>query len=280
MNHKFGIGLALFALIFAAAFVNASILATATVEKTSLAPDELARLTVKLYNDSDENMTNVLVQVQADEGIVFVDGQAERANMTKTIEKLGAKEEILIVQGIKAIATKQPRSTIYIYYGTNTPLTSAAATVIGLAELPISVKAESERKTINDADTMIIDFKFTNHSEETYHKASVEVVAPKGFNVQQKPVLKDSLKPEEMMNQTFYISAPIDAKGEQIITLAYGFFDSDGPHYFEKRYAMEFNKPDYGMIILIGIIVLAVAAFMYARKYEATALQGTAEKKK
>jgi len=280
MNHKYCLGIAFFALLLIAAFVNASILATATVDKTNLAPDELARLSVKLYNDSDSNLINVLVQIQADEGIVFIEGDTEKTNITKTIEKIGAKEELLIVQGMKAVTAKQTSATIYVYYGTAVPLVSAAATVVGLGEMPISVKAESDRQTINDADTLIIDYKFTNHSNETYYKASVEVVAPEGFTVQQKPVFTDSLKPEGMIEQKFYVSAPIDAKGTQTITLAYGFFDSEGPHYFEKRYTMEFSRPDYGIIILIGIIVLAVAAFMYARKDEAPAVQGTAEKKK
>ncbi len=280
MNHKLNAGIILLALLLITALVNASILATATVDKTNLAPDELARLQVKLYNDSDQNLKNVLVQIQADEGIVFIEGAAEKANITKSIEKLGAKEEIILVQGLKAVTTKQPSATIYVYYGTTSPLMSAAATVVGLGEMPIIVTSESERKNINDADTLTIDFKLTNDSKETYSKVSVEVVAPDGFTVQQKPVFVDSLNPQGIIEQKFSVAAPIDAKGTQTITLAYGFFDAAGPHYFEKRYQMEFNKPDYGVIILIGIIVLAVAAFMYARRDDDQKVIGTGEKKK
>jgi len=280
MNHKISTTIVVLSLIMLAVFANASILATATTDKANLAPDELARLDIKLYNDSDQNVKNVLVQIQADEGITFIDEKKEKTFVTKAVERIGAREEIIIVQGIKAITTKQPSATIYVYFGTESPLRNAAATVVALTELPISMKATSERQNIDGEDTLIIDFKLTNHSKETYYKASAEVIAPQGFIVGEKPVFLDSLKQESEITQKFYVSAPADAQGEQTITLAYGFFDSDGPHYFEKRYTMEFNKPNYGFAVLIGVIVLAIAAFMYARKDEEQKVIGTGEKKK
>jgi uncharacterized membrane protein len=152
--------------------------------------------------------------------------------------------------------------------------------MVETVELGTTEKITLEKKNINGKETVTISFLLTNLTGEVLTKASAEAIAPKDFDVVTSPVLMDAIAPNGKLEKNFQIVAPLDAQGEQKIILAYGYFDTNSPHYFEKEFLVNFQKPNYSMIVIIGLIVVIIAGYLYIKKDDSKqAVKGSAEKK-
>lgn len=261
-------------------FANATLLASTSVDKNSLSTNELGMLTIKLFNDSQTEVNEIIVKATADEQIRFLESE-EKTNFVTSITSIpgGTGKELKIP--IKAISTKKETANIYVYFGTAQPFNQASATTVYTKEFPINVKATVEKKNSNNKDTIIADFKLTNLSKDILYKVSGEAIAPTGFEIIAAPVFAETLINGASIEKKFEIIAPLDAAGEQTVIIAYGFFDdTNTPHYFEQEFKVNYVKANYSMVFLIGIIVLIIAAYLYIKKEKKVEVKGTAEKKK
>jgi hypothetical protein len=284
MNHNKNtpqrIILSLILLIIVSVTVNATILANAEIDKNNLSTNEIGALRIKFHNDSDTQADKLYIRITSESGLVFIDNGEQKTTILKTIDSLKARETKEVLQGIKVISVDKPIQSIYIYYGFTQPLKTALATSVNTTPLPITVNATMNKSITNNNPTMIINFKLTNDSNLALLKASVEVLAPTGFTVVTPPIVMDKLDSKASIEKTFEVVAPIDASGEQVITIAYGFFDAKGPHYFEKQFKETLRKTNYDLILLLGFIVLIVALYLFLKHDKPQQMiKGTAEKK-
>jgi hypothetical protein len=266
--------LALFATV-----AHASLLISATVDKDSLSTNEVGLLTIKIFNDADMNAKNVILTIKGDEQIKFFEDAVEKSSIYKTIDSIGAGQGIEAKIKIKSISSKNPSANIYVYYGFEVNPKNAAVTVVQTVDLPQTITSTMEKKSVNGKDLIVTTFKLINNSSYPITKVSAEVIAPTGFEENTQPFFSETISAGQTINQTFNIAAPLEARGEQKFILAYGYFDANVPHYFEKSYSMNFQKADYGFLILIGVIVLIIGVYTYMKKDTKPAVKGTAEKK-
>ncbi|MEI7961446.1 MAG: hypothetical protein WCI04_03850 [archaeon] len=267
------------AVLLFAGMVNASILGNATTDKKVLGENEVAFLLVTLMNDSNKELKNVNLRVQGDEGIVFYDTYGETTIFSKKIDSIKPGEVKEFGIKIKAVSIKNAKANLYAYFGTETELRQAAATMIETTTAPIEASGIQKIETINGIDTATIDFSLKNTSTKTIFNASAEALAPKDFIVKTQPVFEEKILSQGIMAQKFVITIPIEAAGEKKIVMAYGYFDdTNTPHYFENEYTFNVQKINYPIIALIGIIVLAIAAYLFFGKGNNTNIKGTDSK--
>lgn len=277
MKHK--IFAFLLALVLFASIVNASLLISATVDKDTLSTDEVGLLTIKIFNDSDLNAKKVILTIKGDDQIRFFEDATEKTSIYKTIDLINSGQGIEAKLKIKSVSSKKPTANIYVYYGFDVTPTNAAVTIIQTKDLPITVTSTMEKKNVNGKDTITTTFKLTNNSNCPITKLSAEVLVPNGFEETTQPFFTESLSAKGTMEQTFKTVAPLDARGEQKFILAYGYFDSNAPHYFEKEYKLNFQKADYGFLIILGVIVLIIGVYTFLKKDNNASVKGSAEKK-
>jgi len=268
----------LIALLMIAGFANASILASTSTDKKTLGENEVALLTVKLMNDSTLDAQGINLRVQADEGIIFIDGMEERPNFIKTIDTIKSGELKEITIKIKATSAAKESANIYAYYGTGIELMQAAVAKISLEPAAAEIKSSYQKESTTANDSIIVDFSLKNNSKNSLYQASAEAIAPKDFEINTPPVLEEKILPGGVMAQKFKIAEPPNASGEQTIIIAYGYFDSNVPHYFEKNITYNTQKLNYPLLALIGFAVLVVAAYLFFRKGEKSGVKGTKEK--
>lgn len=278
-NHKIKISVLLIALILMLTFTPASILATMQTDKTILAENEIALLTIKIHNDSPEEAKNIILSLKGDEAIRFLEDGEENITIAKQIDQINPKETKEIQIKIKSISSKKPNSNIYLYYGTSNPPTTAAVTSIETKESPIVVSTNFEKKTVESDEIVSIEFKLTNNSEENITRVGVEMIPPRNYQLITLPIFAEVIPSGAAIEQKFEAKIPFDAKGEQKITLAYGYFDdANTPHYFEKNFTTTINKTNYQLIALIAFGVLVVALYLFFKKDSKTGIKGTEKK--
>ena len=279
MNHKL-IPIIL-GILLLASIANASLLISATVDKDTLATDEIGLLTIKIFNDSDTNAKKVIIKITGDEQIKFFEDAAEKSSIYKTIDSIGSGQGIEAKIKIKSLSSKKPTANIYVYYGFEVNPTNAAVTLVQTVDLPQKIVSTMEKKNINGKDTITTTFKLTNDSRYPIEKVSAEVLAPKGFELITEPYFTEKISAGQTIDQTFTTTAPLETRGMQSLTLAYGYFDSNVPHYFEKTYEINFQQPDYGFLIIIGIIILVIGVYTFLKKDNKISggVKGTADKK-
>jgi len=254
----------LLTLIVLASFTNATILASAYTDKPNLGENEVGFLTVKIMNDSTITEQNIYLRVQADEGILFIQGLDEQKNFIQTIESIKQNEIKEMRIKIKSNSTLAKNANIYAYFGKDTSPKQAAVTTISLEKLPTEIKATIQK---NENDTATVDFTLKNTAKTPITNASAELIAASGFDIQTPPLIEDKISPQGELNQKFKVMLPLTANGDQKMLIAYGYFDDKNtPHYFEKMVTVNLFKPNYALIGLIGFAILIGAAYLFLRK--------------
>ncbi|MCX6803520.1 MAG: hypothetical protein NTY48_03035 [Candidatus Diapherotrites archaeon] len=275
-------GLILFGLVLILIMgsADASVLATASIDKKVIGENEVAALTVKLTNDSNIEVKNINLRIKSDSAIALTSELSGQQEITKTIESIKQGEVKVFVFKIKCVSTKSSTANVYAYYGTGTELTTAAATVVETITSPVSAVITSKNVPKDLGEEFTIDFKLTNKSAIIIKKVSAEVMAPKGYEIKTPPIFQETIQPDSSVQQKFIITSPPEAVGEQSILVAYGYFDNNTPHYFEKEFTYNIQKTNYQMLGIIGIIILIIAAYLFTRKGKESDIKGTEEKKK
>lgn len=268
----------MFLLIIAAGFCNATLLVNTSTDKKTLGENEIAILTIKILNDSELEVKNVQMKLKADEGMKFAEG--EEAQFTyKQIETMKSREAVEIKVKIKCVTPKEQQVNIYTYYGIGEDQSNASVVFVQTKPLPIEVITSVEKKEDTQNNRTVINYKLINHYGKKIFKAGAEIITPTAFEIETEPVFMDAVADEGSIEENFNITAPLSTEGEYTVILAYGYIDSNIPHYFEKTFAVKYTKPNYELIGLIGIIVLIVAAYLFLKKDAKIEVKGSLEKK-
>ncbi len=271
--------LALFFFVFLIATVNASYLANISTDKKALGENEVALLSLKIMNSSSATIKNTYIRLTSDESIVFVDGMEDKTMLVKTIENLKPNEMKELFFKVKMANTNNESQNIYAYYGETQETTNATVTKVDAIQYPVEVLMES--RTINNSgtDQFEVDFSLTNNQDYNLSTFSVEMIAPAKFEVKTKPILIQGLEPKKTIKEKFVAQLPLRAKGEQNVVIAYGFFDSNGPHYFEKTFKVIIQNPNYDIMWVIGVVILFLAVYLFLKKGKGNNVKGTGDKK-
>lgn len=268
----------IFLLILAIGFVNATLLVNTSTDKKNLGENEIAILTIKVLNDSEFEVQNVQLRLQADEGIRFAEGE-EKEFTYKQIEKMKSREAIELKVKIKCVTPKEQQVNIYTYYGIGEIQENASVVFVQTKALPIEIITSVVKKEDNELNMTTINYKMINHYGKSIYKAGAEVITPTIFEIKTEPIFMEVIGDEGTIEENFVVTTPISTEGDYQIILAYGYIDSNTPHYFEKIFNVKYSKPNYELIGLIGIIVLIVAAYLFLKKDAKTEIKGSSEKK-
>jgi hypothetical protein len=265
-------------LIFTIGFVNATLLVNTSTDKKILGENEIAILTIKILNDSELDVQNVQLRLQADAGIRFAEGE-EKEFTYKQIETMKGREAVELKVKIKCVTSKEQQVNIYTYYGIGEAAENASVVFVQTKPLPVDIVAILKQKENAEINQTIINYKLINHYGRNIYKAGAEVLTPTIFEIETEPVFREVIGDEGTIEENFIITAPIATEGEYQIILAYGYIDANTPHYFEKTFMAKYTKPNYELIGLIGLIVLIVAAYLFLKKDAKTEIKGSSEKK-
>ena len=270
----------LIAIISICSFANASVLFGPSIDKEKITKNEVALLSITIYNDSEFEIKDFL-RLQSSDNISFV-GEDEQIILTEFGPIKPYEKEIVKIM-IKANNTSQKEGTVYGYYGINPDGEASYAFVgrIKIENTPVFVESKTKLQNTSTGDMIVTEYKLVNATKEALQNVAFEVKAPNGFEIKTAPMLYETVEANETITGTFEIQPPIETLGTQKIVLNYGYFDVNGPHFFEEDFDIDFGRMDSRLLLgVVGIIVLAVAIFLYmgSRKPSQNEIKGTADK--
>ena len=249
-------------LIFLVQFSFATVLVSSTIDKASITKNEVAKLNVKIFNDSLEPLENYSVRIETSDNLVLTNNdQTIFAEIIEEI-KAGAVKEITF--NFKAVSTSEAIGKVFLYYGENKEFVSG--TFVNIISSPILSKTNVQKVTDNSGEKIVVDFELYNYSKNRIFEVGAQVSAPQGFTVKTDGILIPYLDDNNSLKKNFEILAPIGAMGEQKVTLNYAYFDNNLPHYFEETYIVTFEDNNKFFLAGIGLIVLVIAVILYFSK--------------
>ena len=266
-------------LILCVSTVNANVLFGPSIDKESITKNEVAFLSITIYNDNNFEVTDYL-RLKTSDNIKFLESDEkiilEEFGPIKPYEK-----EVLKIR-IKAKNTKEAEGLIYGYYNISSDGEAQYAFVgrVKIEEKPIFIESETKKNMTTTGEVITTSVKMINYTKEPLYNVAFEMKVPNGFEVKTAPIFFETIEPEETVTGTFEVHPPIETLGTQKIILTYGYFDINGPHYFEEDYDLDFAQTDNKLLLgIVGIIALAVAIFLYVgSKKDKSELKGTKEK--
>ena len=267
-------------LISLSTLANANILFGPSIDKLEIGENEVAYLEITVYNDNNFVVEDYL-RLKSSENISFLD-QEEKIIM-ESFGPIKPYEKEVIKIRIKAINTKGNEGMVYGYYDIDNTGTASYAFVgrVSVKQKPIFMNSSAKLKNTNTGETIFVDYSFINSSTDPLYNVAFEVRAPSGFEIKTAPLFYESVQPEEKIEGTFEIYPTLGSIGTQDIILSYGYFDINGPHYFEKDFKITFEQSNSKLLLgIVGVIVLAVAIFLYmgSRKKKELDIKGTGDK--
>jgi len=266
-------------MILCIATVNASVLFGPSIDKETITTNEVAFLNVTIYNDNNFDVTDYL-RLESSDNISFLEFD-EKIILQEFGPIKPYEKEVLKIR-IKANNTKSTEGLVYGYYSLNQSGDAKYAFVgrVDIEERPIFVESKTEKKITSTGEIITTKVKMVNYTKEPLYNVAFEMKAPSGFEIKTEPLFFEQVDPEEMVEGIFEIYPPIETLGKQQVILSYGYFDTNGPHYFEESFDLEFNQLDNRLLLgIVGIIVLAIAIFLYmGSKKSKPKIKGTKEK--
>jgi len=267
----------LLVLVFLSTLVNANLLFGPSFDKQEITENEVAFLSITIYNDNNFVVEDYL-RLESSDNLSFLD-QEDKIIMEKFGPIKPYEKEIKKVK-IKANTAKETEGIVYGYYGLDATGTANYAFVarINIEQRPIFISSSAKRKYTTLGDTIFVDYKLVNSSKDPLYNVAFEVKAPSGFEIKTEPQIYEIVEAEGTISGTFEIYPAPGTIGTQKIILSHGYFDTNGPHYFEKEFGITFEQTDSKLLLgIVGIIVLAVAIFLYigARNKKELEVKGT-----
>lgn len=276
MKSKFILLFVFFILILSTSF--ASVLVSTTIDKESITQNQVARLNVKIFNNSVETINNYSLRIELTDNLVFT--YDDKKILADTIDEISAGTVKEINYTFKAINTRENIGRLFVYYGKNKEFVSG--TFVNIESIPVLFNTTARKVVDNSGEKILIDFEVFNYSKEIIFDVGAEVVAPDGFTVNTQGFMIPYLEDNNSFKKTFEILAPLNAVGENRFVLAYGYFDQNTPRYFEESHYISFEDNNRFFLAGIGFIVLIIAIFIYLSKSNVPkdGLKGTNEKLK
>ena len=267
-------------LILLSTLTNANILFGPSIDKLEITENEVAFLSITIYNDNNFIVEDYL-RLESSDNISFLD-QEEKIIMQGFGPIKPYEKEVVKIR-IKANNTNEKEGTVYGYYGIDSEGTASYAFVgrVSTIQKPIFISSSAKLKNTDTGETIFVDYKLVNSSKEPIYNIAFEVRAPNGFEIKTDPILKERIEANETAEGTFEIYPPLGTLGTQDIILGYGYYDINGPHYFENDFKITFEQTNSRLLLgIVGIIVLAIAIFLYmgSRKKKETTIKGTGSK--
>ncbi len=267
----------LFLLLILVSFSYSQVLVNTSIDKENITKNEIARLNIKIFNDSQISLKNYSIRIEVTDNLVLT--KTNQRIYAEIIDEIKIGETKELTYFFKPISTTPNIGKVFVYYGENKEYVSG--TFVNLINSPILFKTGARKIFDNSGEKIIIDFEVFNYSKERIFDLGGEVIAPNGFVVQTEGFMIPYLDDNNSLKKSFEILAPLGAVGEQEIILAYGYFDNNSPHYFEETHLVSFENNNRFFLAGVGIIVLIIAIFIYLSKTSKTPkdnIKGTSEK--
>lgn len=258
---------------------NSNVLVSTTLDRENFYENEVGMLTIKLFNDSDKDIDNMIVRVEGSEGIVFVNNFDEEKLILKEtgiIRKQNSKE--LLVK-MKVTSIQDPTPKIFVYYGGDENPKNAAVTFVNAKESKVIIKTSPRRINSNEGEKIIIDFSITNYSTNAIYDLGAEVITPENYIIKTPPLFQPILQDNNVEKVSFELLPPPEATGNQKIVLSYAYTDENGWHYFEENFTINIERVNHLILAVLGIGIIVVAGYLYVLrdKKSEKSVKGTEE---
>lgn len=258
---------------------NAQILVSTSVDKDVFYENEVGMLTIKVVNDRPEELANVMLRIEGDEGIRFIDNFDEKiiiVEETGSIRSGGSKE---IFVKIKVISALEPQPKIFVYYGENETPQNASVTFVNTKESLVSVKTNAKRINSEEGEKIVVDFSIANYSKLEIKGVGAEVITPKNYIIRTPPFFAQTISDNNSQAIQFELLPPPEAVGAQKIVLSYAYTDEFGGHYFEEVFEVNIERTNQLVFAVLGVAILVIAGYLYIQKdrkgSEDNAVKGT-----
>ena len=261
------------------ASVFSEVLVNTSVDKESISQNEVAIFTVRIFNDSKDDITNYYLKLQTTDNLVFT--ESEQSILAQKIDLIRAGTVKEIKTKFKAINMTKDSGNLYAYYGDLNPK-NVSGTFINTKQSGVSAITSAQIVSDNSGDKIVVTFEMHDFSGKPIYNVIAGVTAPSGFDVLTKnagyPIIPDT----NSVTQNFEVRVPLSANGSEKVTISYGYFDDNSPHYFEETHTIEIQRTNNYLLGIIGIVILIIAVFIYLRvsKKGSNGVKGTAEKAK
>jgi hypothetical protein len=256
-------------------FVSADVLVNTKIDKEEITNNEVALLTVKVVNDSTENLENYVIRIETTDNLVLL--KNEQSIYAEVIEEINAGEVLELKYPFKAVSTGSDQGRVFAYYGEEGEF--AAGTFVNIKSTNILIKTNARKVVDEEGQKIIVDFEAQNYSNEPIFNLGAEVIAPEGFEILSQPIMIPVLEDANVYRTSFEILSPLRVVGDQRILVSYGYFDENIPHYFEESHIVSFEDSNRFLLAGIGFIVLVIAILIYMSKTNAPQdIKGTKEK--
>lgn len=288
MNHKSSIFKKIslfFVLLLFCSFVSAEVLLTTYPEKTELFPYELDILVVKILNNSENILDNLHLRIEGSDNIVFVEEGQEKKVLLRELTKIEPNVTKELRLKFKATSVKKEASALFVYYGFENDyqkgiLPFVSGTIVITKENKVVVTTKIDKTTTSAGDEINGEISISNKTGGIITMLASEMIVPSGFDLKTAPFFTETISDSNTVSTKFNALAPLQVDGEQTVLIVYGYFDENGPHYFEKEHKVSFVKSNRAFLALIGIVVLIIAVFLYLQRTKKDdKLKGSGDKK-
>ncbi len=253
--------IAIIFILFFAGNVFSGVLVSTSVDKEEIMKNEVAYFTIKIFNDTNSTVNNLALRMEGTNGIIFLENNS--AVLLKEIESINSLEGKEIKLRFKVNEVHKETAELFVYYGQEKEQKYVSGTFVNTKEKPVLIKTSAEKKQTDSGQEIFVNFEIHNLSKESIYGVAADVSAPAGFEIKTSPFFTEELPNNDSLEKEFEILAPIAAEGVQTIIFTYGYFDVNGPHYFEETFDISFERTNNLFLAVIGLIILAIAIFVY-----------------
>jgi len=250
-------------LLLLVSVVSAGVLVEITPEEKVLGENEIGFVTIGFLNNGNQIINNYYMRLEASEGMIFPENKS--TSLILPVAELKPFELNEMKVKVKVLSTKKENINLLVYYGEQEKMDSVIGGFVTTQPRQINVKT-NVKKISGETEKVILSFQLTNHTGEDITKIAAEVIAPNYFEIKTEPLLLASLPDNNLILKEFEILAPLSIDGEQEIVLSYGYFDSNGPHYFEENFTLSYDRGNPYFLGIIGVIILIIAVVLYLNR--------------
>ncbi|NMA44312.1 MAG: hypothetical protein GX950_00660 [Candidatus Diapherotrites archaeon] len=252
-------------------FVSGEIIVTTQVEKKEIYPFEMNNLVIKILNDSPNVSDKLYLRIQGEDNIVFINEGVETKSFVKEILELKPNATKEIKTKFKATSTKKDPSQLFVYYGTENEypkvgLPFVSGTMVGTKENKIDIITRVDKVNSLAGKEVTGSVSVSNKTGNPITMFASEMIVPQRFDLKSEPFFVETIDANTIFAQ-FNAIAPINVDGEHSVLIVYGYFDENGVgHYFEKEHKISFLKTNKTYLVIIGLVVLIIAVYLYLEK--------------
>ncbi len=234
----------------------------------SLYQNESADYKVTVYNNSPEEVRNILIKANTAPGLMIVENGVEKDLVTTVVESIQPNSSETVLVTLRPIELTTKKMFLYVEYGLS-EYTHLNATYLMVLESPLAINTSLSSTALDLQDRGKVKLSFKNRGFEPVRNIKADLIALKGLEALNGSVELAQLQPGEGYEAKEFVFRPeLTASGKQTLVMQVSFEDSLGKHVVEKSLQVEIQSRQTILYAIIVIIVLLVVVAFFSRKKE------------